>query len=78
MWARSQASPAAMLQSCMSWHRFGITKDTVGSRAKSAGKLVKGRLFEPGTLLKSVQGACLRAYSPAEHTSDPGPGRSSA
>ena len=53
---------AATLQSCMSWHRSGTTKDTDGSGAKAAaGKLVKGRLTEPGTLPKSAHGACLRA-----------------
>src|ERR1017187_10537021 len=62
----------------MSSHRLGITKDTAGSRAKAVtGKLVKGRLTEPGTLVKSVHGTCLRAYSPAEQAGDPGPGRSS-
>ena len=68
-WARSQASPVATGQSCMSWHRFGMTKDTVGSRGYfPAGKLVHGWLSAAGTLRKLVQGTCLRAYSPlAQH-----------
>jgi hypothetical protein len=35
-------------------------------------------LSEAGTLPKSAQGTCLRAYSPAEQTGDPVAGRSSA
>jgi hypothetical protein len=27
----SQWSPSAIEQSCMSWHRFGMRKETVGS-----------------------------------------------
>jgi len=37
-WARSQASPVTTGQSCMSWHRSGMTNDTVGSRWYSPGR----------------------------------------
>ena len=36
------------------------------------------RVADGGTLLKSTQGTCLRAYSPLEHTEPPAAGRLSA
>ena len=37
MYCASQLSPTAIDPLCMSCFRFGTTKDTVGSSAKSAG-----------------------------------------
>src|SRR5438309_11743599 len=66
-----------MPQSCMSLHRFGMTQETVGSLAKSAGKLGKGCCAAVDTFLKAIQGTCLAAYLPAEQTVEPTDGRSS-
>src|SRR5215469_778811 len=78
MCVRSHVSPALTLQSCMSLHRFGITNETSGSCVKAeAGNWENGRFTELDTFEKSVHGTCLRAYSPAEQTCDPVPGRSS-
>src|SRR5690348_11167754 len=60
----SQRSPVDTLQSCMSSHRFGTTIATEGSLVKSVGKALNRRLLVAGTLLKSAQGLCLRAYRP--------------
>lgn len=49
MFALSHASPVATSQSCMSWHRFGVTNETVSAF---------------GTFVKSIHGACLRANFP--------------
>src|SRR5450755_725950 len=68
----------AIEQSCMSWHRFGMTNETVGSRAYCPpGKRENGRLAAAGTLVKLIHGTCLRAYPPLVHTPDPAAGRSS-
>src|SRR5690349_20854997 len=61
----------------MSWHRFGITNDTVGRRARFFGNRPSGRLSDRGTLRKFVHGTCLRAYSPLTQASEPVAGRSS-
>src|ERR1700757_537002 len=73
MLLESQVSPCAMVPSCMSSFRFGITHETVGSEAKldELGKLVNGRLSEAGTLLKLVHGTCLRAYAPEVQAVEP-------
>ncbi len=57
----SQVSPWAMVPSCMSSLRFGITMEMVGSVVKSVGKLLKGRLEVVGMFVKFTQGACFRA-----------------
>src|SRR5712671_732366 len=67
-----------MVPSCMSSSRFGTTQEIVGRVAKLVGKEVKGLLSPDGTLEKSIQGACLRAYSPETHTWDPTEGSPSA
>jgi len=48
----------------MSCCRRGKTIETAGSREKSVGKSVNGRLAEAGTFVKLVHGLCLRAYAP--------------
>jgi hypothetical protein len=45
----------------MPLQRFGTTKDTVGSLAKSVGKALYGWLALAGTLSKSTHGLCLAA-----------------
>src|SRR5438105_8708841 len=77
--ACAHASPVDTPQSCMSWHRSGTTKLTVGSRVKSAGKSLNGRLTSAGTAVKLTPGACLRAYDPPSvQPRYPGPGTPSA
>src|SRR5262245_37738084 len=74
--SRSQVSPVDTLQSCMSLHRSGITNETRGRAARLApGKSVNRRLADAGTLLKSTQGLCLRAYRPDVHAVEPTDGR---
>src|SRR5436190_10991026 len=63
-WLCSQRLPTRIRQLCMSWHRLGMTNDTTGSDPYRFGKLVYGRLSRRGTVVKLVQGACLRAYMP--------------
>src|SRR5215471_17830662 len=68
----SQVSPCAMVPSCMSSVRLGMTNDSVGRLVKSVGKLVKGWLALVGMLVKLTQGACLRAYPVVDvHSADP-------
>src|SRR5215472_16397150 len=66
-----------MVPSCISSFKLGTTMEMVGSVVKSVGKLVKGRLLVVGTLEKSTQGLCLRAYAPEVQIVDPAAGRSS-
>src|SRR5215469_11750524 len=66
-----------MVPSCMSSFRLGTTIEMVGRVVKSVGKLVNGRLLDVGTLEKSTQGLCLRAYAPEVQTVDPAAGKSS-
>src|SRR5437773_4959354 len=73
----SQVSAAAMLTSCASSSRLGITNETVGSVAKFAGKRVNRRLVLAGRLLKLTQGLCLRAYRPLVQPVNPSDGRDS-
>src|SRR5260221_9248697 len=61
-WACAQESPVDTEQSCMSLHRFGTTKLTVGRLAKSDGKSANVRLTEVGSTVKSTHALCLRAY----------------
>src|SRR5215469_10253993 len=63
-WVRSQVSPVATEQSCMSLHRLGVMNATVGRLVKVLGKLAYVRLLAAGTLEKSTQLLCLRAYVP--------------
>jgi hypothetical protein len=78
MWLFSQPSPVAIEQSCMSLHRFGITKETVGNVEKSlVGNALKGSSLLCGKLVKLVQGACLRAYFADVQPVKPTDGRSS-
>src|SRR6266487_5817099 len=60
--ACAHESPVDTEQSCMSLHRFGTTKLTVGRLAWSAGKSAKVRLTDAGRTVKSTQALCLRAY----------------
>src|SRR5215471_6656128 len=73
----SQVSPCAMVPSCMSSFRFGMTHDSVGRFVKSVGKAVKGWLAVVATFVKLIHGECLRAYAPDVQTVDPADGRSS-
>lgn len=57
----SQVSPVPTEQSCMSLHRFGTTKDTLGRVVKSVGNWVIVFAVLVGTLEKANQGLCLRA-----------------
>jgi len=41
-----------------------MTKDSVGKVLRSVGKLVNGWFAVVATLVKLIQGACLRAYAP--------------
>src|SRR5579863_9222841 len=77
MFCCSQASPWAMVPSCMSSRRSGITKETVGKVVKSVGKLVNGWFALVGTLVKLTHGTCFRAYSPEVQTVEPAEGRPS-
>src|ERR1700746_2511072 len=77
MFCCSQASPWAMVPSCMSSRRSGITNETVGKVVKLAGKLVKGWFALAGTLVKLTHGTCLRAYSPEVQTVEPAEGKPS-
>src|SRR5215471_13035451 len=68
----SQVSPCAMVPSCMSSVRLGMTNDSVGRLVKSVGKLVKGWLALVGMMVKLTQGECLRAYPAVDvHSVDP-------
>jgi hypothetical protein len=59
---RSQESPVATAQSCMSLHRLGMTNDTAGSFAKGVWlNFLNDWLTEPGTLVKSAHGTCFLA-----------------
>lgn len=51
-----------MVPSCISWSRFGMTKETVGKWLKSFGKFVKGMFTSVGTFVKLTHGLCFRAY----------------
>src|SRR5258708_3304269 len=64
----TQVSPVATEQSCMSLHRFGVTKDTPGSVEKSVGNWVNVFAEDSGTLENPNQGLCFWAYLPLVQT----------
>lgn len=54
-------SPCAIVPSCISSLRLGMTKESVGRVVKSVGKLVNGWFAVVETLVKLIHGLCFRA-----------------